>query len=157
MRTVGQDKLMASRRQGNDETQNVSEPAVQLAFMSISPHCVTFINLREASMGKPLIGILSAAALTSFATCAGAMPIAPPVAPTSGVEQVRLVCDEWGRCWRQPDYYRRYGYYGHRYDDDDWPYRRYQYGYGDYGPRWGGYGWRRGWHNDNEQGNDDEQ
>jgi hypothetical protein len=37
------------------------------------------------------------------------------------------------------------------------PYRRYQYGYGDYGPRWGGYGWRRGWHNDNEQGNDDEQ
>jgi hypothetical protein len=70
-------------------------------------------------MGKPLIGILSAAALTSFATCAGAMPIAPPVAPTSGVEQVRLVCDEWGRCWRQPDYYRRYGYYGHRYDDDD--------------------------------------
>jgi hypothetical protein len=153
MRTVGQDKLMASRRQGNDETENVSEPAVQLAFTSIAPHCVTFINLKEASMGKPLIGILSAAALTSFATCAGAMPIAPPVAPTSGVEQVRLVCNEWGRCWRQPDYYRPYGYY-RRYDDDEWRDRyRYRYSYGYYGPRyWGGYGgWRRGREDDNEQ------
>ena len=135
---------MASRRQGNDETQNVSEPAVQLAFMSISSHCVTFINLKEASMGKPLIGILSVAVLTSFATCASAMPIAPPVAPTSGVEQVRLVCDEWGRCWRQPDYYRPYGYY-RRYGDDDWRYRRYREGYGYYGRRYegGDGGWRR--------------
>ena len=37
----------------------------------------------------------------------------------AGVEQVRLVCNEWGRCWRQPDYYRSYEYYRHH-DDDEW-------------------------------------
>jgi hypothetical protein len=97
-------------------------------------------------MEKPFIGVLSAAALASFAaTSANAMPIAPPMAPKSSVEQVRWVCNEWGRCWWQPDYYRPYGYY--RYDDDDDWRRRYRYRYGYYGPHphyWGGYGgWRR--------------
>nr|WP_245288252.1 hypothetical protein [Bradyrhizobium sp. Ec3.3] len=71
------------------------------------------------------------------------MPIAPPVASVSGIEQVRLVCNEWGRCWRQPDYYRPYGYYRPR-DDDEWRDRyRYRHSYGYYGPRYEG-GWRRG-------------
>jgi hypothetical protein len=62
-------------------------------------------------MGKPIIGILSAAALISVAgTSASAMPIAPPLAPTSSVDQVRWVCNDWGRCWWQGDYYRPYGY-----------------------------------------------
>jgi hypothetical protein len=102
-------------------------------------------------MEKPLIGVLSAAALASFAaTSANAMPITSPVAPTSNVERVRLVCNEWGRCWRQPDYYRPYGYY-RRHDDDEWR-DRYRYGYG-YRPRYeGGYGgWHRGWERDDEQ------
>src|SRR5258708_24435347 len=84
-------------------------------------------------MGKPIVVLFSAAALAGFAaTNASATPIAPPVAPMSGVEQVRLICNEWGRCWRQPDYYRPYGYYRH-YGDDDWRYRRYREGYGYYG------------------------
>src|SRR5258707_4831398 len=87
-------------------------------------------------MGKPIVVLFSAAALAGFAaTNASATPIAPPVAPMSGVEQVRLICNEWGRCWRQPDYYRPYGYYRH-YGDDDWRYRRYREGYGYYGRRY---------------------
>jgi hypothetical protein len=93
-------------------------------------------------MRRPVLALLSAAAVFA-ATSASAMPIAPPVAPTSGVEQVRVVCNEWGRCWRQPDYYRPYGYY-RGYGDDEWRERyRYRHSYGYYGPRWGD-GWRRG-------------
>jgi len=103
-------------------------------------------------MGKPIVVLFSVAALAGFAaTNASATPIAPPVAPMSGVEQVRLTCNEWGRCWRQPDYYRPYGYY-RRYGDDDWRYRRYREGYGYYGRRYegGDGGWRRGWDRDDD-------
>ena len=110
-------------------------------------------------MSKPIAVLLSSAALAALAaTGASAMPIAPSTAPASNVEQVRWVCDEWGRCWHQRDYYRPYGYY-RGYDDDEWR-ERYRYGhsYGHYGPRWGGYGgWRRGWENNNAQGDDNEQ
>jgi hypothetical protein len=54
---------------------------------------------------------------------ASAMPRSALVVPMTA-EQVRTVCDQWGRCWNQPDYgYRRsYGDgYGYGYDD---PYRR---------------------------------
>ena len=101
---------------------------------------------------KLILAVLSAAAAFA-ATSASAMPIAPSAAPTSNVDQVRLVCNEWGRCWQQPDYYRPYGYY-RRHDDDEWRGRyRYREGYRYYGRRYeGGYGgWRRGWEDDNEQ------
>jgi hypothetical protein len=101
-------------------------------------------------MRTPILAILSTAALVSLAaTSANAMPIAPSGAPMAGVEQVRLVCNEWGRCWRQPDDYRPYGYYRHH-DDDEWRDRyRFRYSYGYYGPRWG-HGWRRGWDRDDD-------
>jgi len=44
-------------------------------------------------------------------------------------EQVRLVCNRWGRCWRRPDYAYSYGY----------AQPSYGYGYGYYG---GGRRWR---------------
>ena len=109
-------------------------------------------------MRRAILAILtSAAALGSLAaTSASAMPIAPSVAPVSGVEEVRLVCNEWGRCWRQPDsyYYRPYGYYRRHDDDDEWRERyRYQHwGHYDRPHYWGGYG---GWHRHGED--DDEQ
>ncbi len=88
--------------------------------------------------------VFSAAALVaSVATSASAMPIAPPVVPTFDAEPIHWVCNEWGQCWRQPHYYRRYGYYPYRNDNDYWPRRR-GYGYGYDGPRWGDSGWRRG-------------
>ena len=78
--------------------------------------------------------LLAAAAMSGgvFVSAASAMPIAPlPSDAVANVEHVRLVCNAYGRCWRQPNYY--YGGYG---------------GYGFYGPRrfyGGGYGYRRGW------------
>ena len=65
---------------------------------------------------------------------ASAFPVAPLGEVASPVEQVRLVCNEWGRCWRTGPRYYRYGYYG--------PRRYYGpgYGYGYYGPRYGYYG-----------------
>ena len=100
-------------------------------------------------MAKLSLAILSTAALVSLAaTTANAMPIAPQAAPTLGAQPIRWVCNEWGRCGWQPNYYRRYGYYRDRYDDD-WRYRqRYREGYGYYGPRADDRGWRRGWDSD---------
>jgi hypothetical protein len=101
-------------------------------------------------MGKPIAILLSSAALAALAaSSADAMPISPPGAPTLNVEQVRWVCNEWGRCWHQRDYYRPYGYY-RRYDDE-WRERyRYRHSYDYYGPRWD-HGWRRDREDDNEQ------
>ena len=70
----------------------------------------------------------------------------------------RWVCNEWGRCSYQRDYYYRpYGYY-RRYDDDEWRERdRYRPSNGYYGPRWDhGYGWRRDREDDNEQGDNEQ-
>src|SRR5258707_13093210 len=123
-----------------------SATPIQVRF-SLTHHTAFTSSTREASMGKPIVVLFSVAALAGFAaTNASATPIAPPVAPMSGVEQVRLICNEWGRCWRQPDYYRPYGYY-RRYGDDDWRYRRYREGYGYYGRRYegGDGGGRRRW------------
>ena len=91
---------------------------------------------------------------TGAASGASAMPIAPSTAPALNVEQVRWLCNEWGRCWHQRDYYRPDGYY-RRYDE--WRERyRYRPSYGYYGPRWDqGYGWRRGQDN-NEQGDNEQ-
>lgn len=92
---------------------------------------------------NPKIGLVATSLFGAIAAspAASAMPIAPaPATPqVSDVEQVRMVCDAWGRCFWRPNYYGYYGapapYYGPRY-----------YGYGPryYGPRY--YGPRyRGW------------
>ena len=97
-------------------------------------------------MRKAILAITSAAAIGSLATTsASAMPIAPPAAPPSYVDQVGWVCNPWGRCWWRPNYYRPYGYYGYRYDDDAPPYYRYRRwdGYYDRPHYWGG--WHRRW------------
>jgi hypothetical protein len=72
-------------------------------------------------MNKLLISLLAGAGAL-VATGAQAAPLSP-VAPVidSGVENVRMVCNQWGRCWRErgPRYVYRdsYNYYGprHRY------------------------------------------
>jgi hypothetical protein len=83
------------------------------------------------------IGLVAAAMFGALAASPGAsaMPIAPaPVTPqVSDVDQVRTVCNAWGRCWWRPDYGYGYGYgqgyygpprvYGPRY------YRPRYYGY----------------------------
>ncbi|AND92907.1 bll8056 [Bradyrhizobium diazoefficiens USDA 110] len=71
--------------------------------------------------------LLAAAAVASLATATSAAPLNPGGLATvekANVEQVRLVCDEYGRCFRTrgPRYVQRY------YDDDAYVARR-SYGY----------------------------
>jgi hypothetical protein len=75
-----------------------------------------------------LFGLAALGGAALSAATASAMPIglATNVDIAANVEQVRLVCDAYGRCFRT----RGYGYGGPRY-------------YGGYG--YGG-GYRRGWH-----------
>jgi hypothetical protein len=60
---------------------------------------------------------------------ASAMPVAPAPSSENGIENARLVCNAYGRCWNTRGYHR-YGYY---------PRRHYYRGYGYYGPRRYGY------------------
>ncbi len=77
-----------------------------------------------------LIGLAALGGAALSAGAASAMPAGP--ASSAGVnpdvEQVRLVCNQWGRCWRTgPVFVRPYGYGGYGYG-----YRR----RGFYGRRW---------------------
>lgn len=78
------------------------------------------------------IGLVAASLFGALAasSAASAMPVAPAPQVAQDVEQVRTVCDIYGRCWWRPNYYGYYGprrYYGPRY-----------YGYAPrvYGPRY---------------------
>jgi hypothetical protein len=43
------------------------------------------------------------------------------------VDQVRIVCNAWGRCWRRPNYdYGAYGYYPRRHIYRGWGWRHYR-------------------------------
>lgn len=79
--------------------------------------------MRNIILGTGAVAALAALSLSP----ASAFPVAPLGATASPVEQVRLVCNEWGRCWRTGPRYYRYGYSGGPY------YRHY------YGPRYGYY------------------
>jgi len=70
------------------------------------------------------LGALAAIVLTSAASAAPLNPTAiGSSAEVAGIEQVRLVCNEYGRCWRTgPRYVQRY------YGDDGYVVRR-SYGY----------------------------
>jgi hypothetical protein len=84
----------------------------------------TTMRLKAVVVGLAALGGI---ALTTAG--ASAMPNGLPQAgqiagQTARVEQARLVCDAWGRCWHRPNWYGAYGYYG-------------------YHRPWG---WHRGWH-----------
>jgi hypothetical protein len=74
-----------------------------------------------------LAAILSVSVLGGSASAFPVAPISQVAVPT---EQVRLVCNQWGRCWRTGPSYYRYGY--------SRPY--YGPGYGYYGSPYGYYG-----------------
>ena len=73
------------------------------------------MKLRFAVLG---LAALCGAALAS-GTASAAMPNGIPQAdrvasgPAANIDQVRMVCNQWGRCWWRPNYYGgAYGYYG---------------------------------------------
>jgi hypothetical protein len=53
-------------------------------------------------MNKAIIISLALGASALFATAASAAPLANGIAvmPDNGIENVRMVCDQSGRCWR---------------------------------------------------------
>ncbi|MDB5500398.1 MAG: hypothetical protein JWR89_300 [Tardiphaga sp.] len=100
-------------------------------------------------MKKLILSIAAATALLT--TAAGAAPLSPSaVGAEAGIatEQVRLVCDEYGRCYRTrgPRYVQRGYGYGGGYDRGyDRGYERRGY-YGGGGPSIGfSFGGGRGW------------
>ena len=85
-------------------------------------------------MNKTIISLaLGASAL--FATAASAAPLSNGIAvmPDNNIENVRMVCNEYGRCWRQRDRVIIRDSYGYA------PRERYieRRGYYDDGPRVG--------------------
>ena len=95
------------------------------------------MKLSSAVLGIAAIGGVALATAPAMAAMPNGLPHASDIAggPSANVDQVRMVCNAWGRCWWRPNYraYGAYGYYGGP--------RRY------YAPRYyGGYGhrhWRR--------------
>jgi len=90
-------------------------------------------KLTYALAGLAVLGGLAMASGT-----ASAMP-ASPIAHPSSVENVRLVCDAYGRCWHRPSYYAAPRYYAPRvYAPRVYAPRYYgsRYGHRGYGHRW---------------------
>ncbi len=88
--------------------------------------------------------LLIAAAGALLATSASAAPLMnqnPAISPSSSTENVRLVCDDYGRCYRTrgPRYVQR-GYYGDPYAYGRRGYVEPSYGYSEpgYGYGYGG-------------------
>jgi hypothetical protein len=84
------------------------------------------MNMKGALVG---IAALGGVALTSTTASAAMMPNpALRAGQASNVDQVRMVCNAWGRCWWRPNYNVgpavRYGYVGPRYYGRGWGYRR---------------------------------
>lgn len=61
-----------------------------------------------------VIGLTALAGICVLAPgAASAMPNGlPHAAHLSNIDQVRWVCNPWGRCWWRPNFYGAYGYYG---------------------------------------------
>jgi len=105
---------------------------------------------REFGM-KTILAIMGATAL--LASAASAAPLNPTAAGTpeaSNIEQVRLVCNQFGRCWRTrgPRYvYRNYdnGYRSYNYYGGPGYYTGPAYGYYGGGPSFGFSFGTRGW------------
>jgi len=92
------------------------------------------MKLRFAVLGLAAMGGVALASGQAMAAMPNGIPQADRVAsgPAAHVDQVRMVCNAWGRCWWRPNFYRSYGYYAGP--------RRF------YGPRaygWGHRHWRR--------------
>jgi len=90
------------------------------------------MKLKSVMLGLAAAGGLALSAGTASAAMPNGLPSSNQI---NNTEQVRYVCNAWGRCWWRPNYYRGYGYYGGP--------RRY------YGPRYYGggrdYGRRHRW------------
>jgi hypothetical protein len=68
------------------------------------------------TMKAVVVGLAALGGVAFTAGAASAMPNGLPQADQitgqpAQVEQVRWVCNAWGRCWHRPNWYGAYGYY----------------------------------------------
>ncbi|WP_454649598.1 hypothetical protein [Bradyrhizobium liaoningense] len=72
------------------------------------------MTLKSAVLGLAAVGGVALASGPALAAMPNGIPQADKIAsgPSADTEQVRWVCNPWGRCWWRPNYYRAYGYYG---------------------------------------------
>jgi hypothetical protein len=64
-----------------------------------------------------IASLLGCGALLFAVAPVAAMPQVAPPFQGVGIELARMVCDDWGSCWEEPDY--RYAGPRYGYDDDD--------------------------------------
>lgn len=69
------------------------------------------MKLKSALIGLAAFGALGASAGTAMAMPNGLPAANQMTNQASGVDQVRYVCNAWGRCWWRPNYYPRHRYY----------------------------------------------
>ena len=108
--------------------------------------------MSRTSLGLALAATLALGGFAATPSQASAAPMLDPgVASASDLagakpDQVRLVCDAWGRCWRRPNYWAPRPYYGWG-GGPYWGHRRHGWGHGGWGHGgWGHGGWgHRGW------------
>lgn len=53
-------------------------------------------------MKRILIALTAAGTLAGTAATAAPLSAGVTISPDSGIQNVRMICDEYGRCWREP-------------------------------------------------------
>jgi len=68
------------------------------------------MKLKFAVLGLAALGSAALASGQALAAMPNGIPQADKVAsgPAANVDQVRMVCNAWGRCWWRPNYYGAY-------------------------------------------------
>ena len=74
------------------------------------------MTLKFAVLGLAAIGGVALASGPALAAMPNGIPQADKIAggPAAEVDQVRWVCNPWGRCWWRPNYYGGPRFYGAR-------------------------------------------
>jgi hypothetical protein len=93
--------LHAMRKCPMRETQQKELPKVPGTFGNSTGWACTVYNWRSSVMKSLVVSLaIGAGALLSSGANAAPLSISPSVLPDRGVENVRLVCDDYGRCYR---------------------------------------------------------
>jgi hypothetical protein len=81
------------------------------------------MKIRTAVAALAVLGGVTLAAGSASAMPNGIPQSAQIVDHSTNVEQVRWICNGWGRCWWRPNWYGAYGFYGPR----PWGWRRWHH------------------------------
>jgi hypothetical protein len=96
---------------------NITFPGT-LLLVRTSLFLSRYLSKREVSMNIIKLTLAAGTLAVGLATSASAMPMPNLGTVDVGaaqVDQVRLVCNRWGRCWRVGGWGHRYGWRrGHR-------------------------------------------